>query len=77
MNFKQAVTYAAAKKYLSGVGYFISKQDPFAVIDLDGCRDSETGEIADWAWKTIKTFNSYTEISTSGKGVHIWIYGTV
>ena len=77
MCFEQAVSYATANRYLSGVGYFISDQDMFAVIDLDNCRNPETGEIAAWAWKIIKAFNSYTEISTSGKGVHIWVYGTV
>ncbi len=45
------------------------------VIDLDDCRDPETGEIADWAWKIIEALCGYTEVSPSGTGVHIVVYG--
>lgn len=40
-------------------------------IDLDGCRDHETGEVADWAQAVIDEFDSYTEISPSGSGLHV------
>ncbi len=40
-------------------------------IDIDGCiRD---GAIEPWAVEMIDKFNSYTEISQSGKGIHILI----
>ncbi|MGZ6389580.1 MAG: phage NrS-1 polymerase family protein [Ktedonobacterales bacterium] len=49
--------------------------DGVAGVDLDHCRNSETGEIAAWARTTIDTFASYTEASVSGTGVHILIEG--
>jgi len=42
-----------------------------AGVDLDSCRNAETGEIADWARHILARFNSYAEVSPSGKGVHI------
>ena len=44
---------------------------PFIFVDLDNCLDPETGEIEPWALEIVNRLNSYTEISPSGKGVHI------
>lgn len=41
------------------------------VIDLDDCRDPETGEIQQWAQEIVRRLGSYTEISPSGRGLHI------
>lgn len=60
---------------LVGLGFCISANDPFCAIDLDHCRNPETGEIADYALKIIEDLNSYTELSTTGTGVHIYIVG--
>src|SRR5262249_17799387 len=35
-------------------------------IDLDHCRDRDTGVIAPWALAVIKELDSYTEVSPSG-----------
>ncbi|MEL7445484.1 MAG: phage/plasmid primase, P4 family [Pseudomonadota bacterium] len=40
-------------------------------IDIDGCRDPETGEIAQWAETLIDRLGSYAETSPSRRGVHI------
>jgi putative DNA primase/helicase len=77
LPYQRAWDYVTVANHLDGVGFALSTRDPFAVIDLDKCRNPETGEIAEWAWNIIEAFNSYTEISSSGKGVHIWVYGTV
>ena len=45
---------------------------PFAFIDLDHCRDPQTGEIEPWALAIISRLNSYTEVSPSGTGLHIF-----
>lgn len=52
-----------------------TKKDPYVGIDFDNCRDPETGEIDEQAKKYIDRFNSYTEVSPSGEGVHIIIKG--
>lgn len=66
---------AVSKYGLAGIGFEFSKSDPFVGIDLDGCRDAETKAIEPWAQRWIDHFKSYTEVSPSGKGVHIIIKG--
>ena len=60
-----------------GIGYTFSPNDPYVGIDLDKCRDPETGVIEPWAFDIIESLNSYTELSPSGKGVHIIIKGRI
>jgi|GEM_PF-3670559 len=57
----------------SGIGFVFSKSDPFCGIDLDGCRDPQTGTVADWALTEVERFASYCEVSPSGTGLKIWI----
>lgn len=59
----------------NGIGFEFSAEDPFAGIDLDKCRDKDTGVIEPWALEIIQQIASYTEISPSGTGVHILIKG--
>jgi putative DNA primase/helicase len=49
---------------------------PFVGVDLDDCLD-EFGEVADWAQEIVRELNSYTEITPSGRGLHIWAKGTL
>lgn len=60
-----------------GVGYVLSDEDPYVVIDLDNCRNIATYEIEEWAQQIIERFDSYTEVSPSGRGVHIFIKGNI
>lgn len=62
---------------LDGVGYVLSKDDPFAGVDLDGCRDPESGEIAAWAAAILAELDSYAEVSPSGTGVKIIVNGSL
>jgi hypothetical protein len=56
----------------AGVSFGLTAANGIACIDLDHCRDKETGEIAEWALEIIDAFNTYTEVSGSGTGVHIF-----
>jgi putative DNA primase/helicase len=58
-----------------GIGYMMSAEDPYSGIDLDDCRNPETGEIAGWAQQIVDRFHSYTEVTPSGTGLRIWIRG--
>jgi putative DNA primase/helicase len=60
-----------------GIGFVFSQNDPFCGIDLDGCRNHETGEVEPWAQRIIEHFESYTEITPSGKGFHIIVKGSL
>ena len=67
----------AAEHGMSGVGFVFTEDDPFAGIDIDKCRDAGTGEIEPWAWKIVAAFDSYTEVSPSGTGLHIFVKATL
>lgn len=45
--------------------------------DLDACRDPETGHVSDWAMAFVARFDSYTEISPSGTGLHVFFRTTL
>lgn len=55
-----------------GLGFVFTAGDPYAGIDLDHCRNPETGALEPWAQQLITRLNSYTEVSLSGTGLHIF-----
>ena len=55
-----------------GLGYRFSG-DEIVGVDIDTCMNPDTGEISDGALHIIRTLDSYTEISPSGYGVHIFV----
>jgi hypothetical protein len=62
-----------------GIGYFISREkdaklDVYA-IDLDHCRNPDTLEIDQWAKDLLAKLDSYSEVSPSGTGVHVFVKG--
>lgn len=61
-----------------GIGFVFCSADPFVGVDLDDCRNPETGEIAGWAQKIIDSFGDVVllEASPSGCGVHLITKGT-
>src|SRR6202030_840559 len=77
------VTFAAALAGItSGNGSFpydglgFALQDSGIVfIDFDHVRNPESGEIAPWASAIITALDSYTEVSPSGDGVHVYALG--
>lgn len=73
-DFNTACAYA--KQHHFNIGYVLSANDPFTCIDLDIKTDTPQEQF-DRASSIIKTFNSYTEYSQSGKGFHIWVYGNI
>jgi hypothetical protein len=75
-------TFAEAlAKYQSGsfagIGFVFTAEADIVGIDLDGCRDAETGEFDNWALPTLTRFNSYTEVSPSGNGVKMFMLGNL
>jgi putative DNA primase/helicase len=74
--FEAAIAHAEDHG-MSGVGFVFTEDDPFAGIDLDHCRNSETSVIAPWARKIVDALDSYTEVSPSGTGLHIFVKATL
>lgn len=59
----------------SGIGFVFSDNDPYSFIDLD---NTEGDQVAlDRQIKIFQEFNSYSEISPSGSGLHIIVKGIV
>jgi len=85
-TFKQAVAFCMAKVgkehqfrlddedvvgVVRGVGFQLAESSPFTAIDLDKC--VAHGQIAPWAWKIVQHMRSYTELSPSSTGLHIFV----
>jgi len=66
---------AAYTKDGLGIGFVFQKNGGIVGIDLDKCRDVATGAIAPWADAIVNSLTSYTEISPSGTGLHIFVRG--
>jgi hypothetical protein len=72
--------YAAARAYeqayggLAGVGFVLTADDDLVGVDLDSVIDGNQ-QIADLADEWIRRFNSYTELSPSGRGIRIFCKG--
>ena len=64
-------------RLLQRPGLRILECRPFTGIDLDGCVDPQTGEVAAWAMEIVRYFDSYTEVSVTGTGLHIIIEGEI
>lgn len=61
----------AAPEELDGVGFVLNADGPYAGLDLDDCRDPETGEISPDAQELIDRLGSYAEVSPSGTGIKV------
>jgi putative DNA primase/helicase len=67
-SFDVALQACSTGKY-DGIGFTFDKG--YSGVDLDNCRDPQTGEIELWAFDIVMMLDSYTEISPSGTGLHI------
>jgi putative DNA primase/helicase len=65
---------AEAMSDADGLGFCIQGSGVI-FIDLDHCIDPATGEIAPWAKQIVSEIASYTEVSPSGQGLHIYTAG--
>lgn len=69
-NFEDARAFLQ-QKHPAGVGYVFSDEDPHVGIDIDDCRDPDTGQLNDEAKTIIRELASYAEVSPSRTGVKI------
>jgi hypothetical protein len=79
-SYDEAVN-ACHRLAMNGIGFVLTENDPFGVIDLDNpfvdLPEAEGKEVAERHSRIIQAFNSYTEVSPSGEGMHIWVKGSV
>jgi putative DNA primase/helicase len=72
-TFEEALQAYENREY-AGLGFVFSSGDPYTGIDLDNCVSAD-GEIAPWAMEIVRHFDSYTELSATGTGIHIIVQG--
>lgn len=73
-SFDDALAYAETGE-ADGIGFVFTDDDPFVGVDLDDCRDPETGSVDEAAQDIIDRLDSYTERSPSGTGYHVIVRG--
>lgn len=55
-----------------GVGFVFTDDDDLIGIDLDDCRDPDTGELSPVAVETLERIDGYAEVSPSGTGLKLF-----
>ncbi len=83
MDFDDALE--AAKSLNAHIGYVIAPGDSLTCIDLDVKNANNEKDPSKWTtreqldryWHITKCFDSYTEKSLSGYGLHIWVRGHI
>lgn len=76
-------TFEEAKHYdghdtsdrTDGVGFVVSEDDPIIGIDIDDCRDPDSGELHEGIADIVDSIDSYMEVSPSGTGLRIFVKG--
>lgn len=70
VSFDAAVAAFESGRF-DGVGFVLTADDQFAMVDLDHCLDSACGNIEAWARDIVDQLRSYTEITPSGAGLRV------
>ena len=71
-SFDDAVEYHEFEGTTTdGIGFMMSDGGDVVGVDLDDCRDPETGDHEQWAADLIEEIDSYAEASPSGTGDHL------
>ena len=60
-----------------GIGFVFTREAGIVGIDFDHCRDRETGEWDADVLKLALAVGSYTEVSPSGDGLHVFTFGSI
>jgi hypothetical protein len=75
-TFQQALEFYENNE-ADGIGFVLTQDDPFVVVDLDDCRCLENNQLTEDAWNYLEAQHSYAEASPSGVGLHVWVQGNV
>lgn len=69
---------AARDRYAyTGLGFVFTNDDDFVGVDIDHCRNKETGALNEIATAIVAKVSTYTEISPSGEGLHLFFHGKI
>lgn len=70
-SFENAVDWRDKMPRNLGLGFVLSEDDPYSFIDYDDVRD-ESGKLLDRPRRHLERLNSYSAVSTSGTGIHVY-----
>jgi hypothetical protein len=73
-TFDAALSVYTADATIAGIGLVLVKDDHITGVDLDRAVDAN-GAVKQWAVPIIRLFATYTELSPSGTGVHMFLAG--
>jgi Uncharacterized conserved protein len=74
-SFEKAIEHFDSAKY-DGLGLILA-DNGLVGIDIDKCIDPQTGICEPYALKIVQKLDSYTEVSPSGLGLHIFAFGDI
>ena len=70
------ITFSEAKTMNEHLGFVLVEEDRIICIDLDNA--IQEGKLTPMAKEVVENFaGTYTEVSQSGRGIHIFAYGTI
>ena len=72
-DYTSARSFADMEDSVADVSYVFTADSSFTGIDLDDC--IVDGVIEDWAQDIVDRLDSFTEVSQSGTGLHIFVEG--
>jgi hypothetical protein len=75
-TYDQAVARAERGRF-DGVGFCLSEDDDLTGIDLDHCRDPNTGELSPMAQQIVDLGETYCEVTPSESGLRIIAEGKI
>ncbi len=75
-SYEEAAEYAT-RNGLPGVGYALDGKGEHSGVDLDGCRDLDSGKLQPWAQVAVDFGETYTEYSPSGRGLRFFVKGQI
>jgi putative DNA primase/helicase len=70
-TYEAALAKLESERSYDGIGFVIT--DGNILVDLDGCLDPSTRTIEAWALEIVSLLNAPTEISPSGRGLHVYV----
>lgn len=73
-DFATALDFAYHAPDVDGVAIVLTADDPLVVVDIDECINAD-GTLTNAAQEVVTLLDSYTEVSPSGRGIHIFVKG--
>jgi len=75
-TYQHSMSVRLVTVHADGIGFVVTEDNELAGIDLDHCRDPDTGVIESWAQAIVDRMRTYTEVSPSGTGLRLWLTAT-